>query len=196
MLSEVSAVPAAELPIGALRDHLRLGTGFADDALQDGVLEAALRGAIDAVEARTGLALIERAFELRLRRWSAPDGAPLPVRPIARLKAVEVIDAVETVIPLEAGRVLVTAGPGGQPVLAATSGDLPTIPRGGAIVIHLAAGFGSWGMVPPALRQAVMMLAAFFYEDRGTLGGEGVPPAVTALIAPWRMLRLSVGGTR
>ena len=62
MLTELEPVPTAALPLSALRDHLRLGTGFADDALQDAILEAALRGALGAVEARIGRMLIARTL--------------------------------------------------------------------------------------------------------------------------------------
>ena len=34
MLTEQTAVPAAALPVQALKDHLRLGSGFADAGLQ------------------------------------------------------------------------------------------------------------------------------------------------------------------
>ena len=63
-LGFVPIVAFFALPLAALRDHLRLGTGFGDDSLQDGVLEQALRGAIAAIEGRTEKALI------------APMGAP------------------------------------------------------------------------------------------------------------------------
>ena len=38
MLIEQSAVPSGSLPIAELREHLRLGTGFSDAAVQDAVL--------------------------------------------------------------------------------------------------------------------------------------------------------------
>ncbi len=44
MLTEETAVPAAALPVQALKDHLRLGTGFADDGLQDGLIESLSAG--------------------------------------------------------------------------------------------------------------------------------------------------------
>ncbi len=45
-----------------LREHLRLGTGFGEDGLQDPVLAGFLRAALAAIEGRTGKALIARDF--------------------------------------------------------------------------------------------------------------------------------------
>ena len=46
MLVEQTTVPTAALPVAEFKDHLRLGTGFADDGVQDDVLETYLRAAI------------------------------------------------------------------------------------------------------------------------------------------------------
>ena len=62
MLIEESQLPEAALPVAALRRHLRLGTGFAEDDLQDAVLGSFLRAALAAIEARTGKALMARGF--------------------------------------------------------------------------------------------------------------------------------------
>ena len=56
MLIEETAVPLAALPLAEFKAHLRLGTGFADDDIQDPVLESFLRAAMAAIEARTGKA--------------------------------------------------------------------------------------------------------------------------------------------
>ena len=39
----MTTVSAAVLPVQAMKDHLRLGTGFGDDGLQDALIEAHLR---------------------------------------------------------------------------------------------------------------------------------------------------------
>ncbi|MGR3464306.1 head-tail connector protein, partial [Limimaricola sp.] len=57
-LIETGAVPEAALPIEGFRAHLRLGTGFAEDGLQDAGLAGFLRAAIAAIEARTGKVLL------------------------------------------------------------------------------------------------------------------------------------------
>ena len=69
MLTEVSAVALAVLPVQALKDHLRLGTGFSDGAMQDGLLASYLRAALAAIEGRTGKAILQRRFKLVLPAW-------------------------------------------------------------------------------------------------------------------------------
>ena len=63
MLIEETAPAAEALPIAALREHLRLGTGFeiADDTAEDMALAGFLRAAIATIEARTGKVLLTGA---------------------------------------------------------------------------------------------------------------------------------------
>ncbi|MFP4275727.1 MAG: hypothetical protein ACLFRU_11945, partial [Paracoccaceae bacterium] len=82
MLNEENPVPHSALPVEEFKAHLRLGTGFGEDAVQDAVLESFLRAALAAVEARTGKILISRNFTYRLSRWRDPEAQPLPVAPV------------------------------------------------------------------------------------------------------------------
>ena len=80
-LVELTEVPDEALPVALLREHLRLGTGFPDDSLQDALLAGFLRAALAAIEGRTGKALLERSFALTLsawRCWSAASPSPSP----------------------------------------------------------------------------------------------------------------------
>ena len=65
MLKELTVVPGASLPVQALKDHLRLGTGFTEDGMQDGLIEAYLRAAMAAVEGRIGKVLLARQYRDR-----------------------------------------------------------------------------------------------------------------------------------
>jgi uncharacterized phiE125 gp8 family phage protein len=79
----------------------------------------------------------------------------------------------------------------------AVTGSLPVIPLGGRVEISFTAGFGvAWADVPADLRQAVMLLAAQFYETRHDVGDgvAGLPVAVQALIERWRTVRILGGG--
>ncbi|MGB1209276.1 MAG: head-tail connector protein, partial [Paracoccaceae bacterium] len=70
------------------------------------------------------------------------------------------------------------------------------IPTGGMAQIHFTAGFGpTFGDVPADLRQAVLLLAAHYYEYRDeTALSEGCMPfGVTALLARYRKMRLGMG---
>ncbi len=92
LLIEQTSVPMAALPVAEFRDHLRLGSGFADDGLQDAVLETCLRAAISSIEARTGKALIEKQYLLSITGWKQPGWHPIPVAPVTGLVSLSLID--------------------------------------------------------------------------------------------------------
>jgi uncharacterized phiE125 gp8 family phage protein len=196
MLVEVAPVATGALPVAGLKDHLRLGSGFTDDGLQDGLLEGFLRAALATIEGRTGKALLTRAFTLTLAAWRAGDRQVLPLAPVSAVTALVLIDALgaETAVPGGAWRLLPDMH---RPCLAAITGALPTIPPHGAARIALTAGYGpAWSDLPPDLRQAVLLLAAHYYEYRQdtALGAGCMPFGVTALIERYRSPRLTLGG--
>lgn len=193
ILTEVSAPPTAALPVRGLAEHLRLGSGFADDGSQDAVLELYLRSAMAAVEARLGRALLARDFSLTLTRWREEGCQPLPIGPVRSVEAVTLVDA---------GGLASEAEPDGwsvmrdsqRPRLVGRFGrNLPKLPRAGHAEIRFTAGFGaSWDEVPADLRQAVLMLAAHFYENRAESGfaAGSMPFGVLVLIEAYRATRL------
>ncbi|WP_037227429.1 head-tail connector protein [Roseobacter sp. GAI101] len=198
MLIEETSVPDAALPVDAFKGHLRLGTGFDTDTLQDEVLVSFLRAALAAIEARTGKALIRRNFSWSLMAWRTPEGQGLPVAPVQMVSSVTIIarDGVETVIDPE--RYWLERDMQ-RPTLRPTSTLLPTIPTAGSVVIALEAGFGAtWAEVPADLKQAVFLLAAHYYEFRHetNLSDGCMPFGVSSLIERYRNLRIGVGASR
>ncbi len=193
MLVEQTPVPSAALPVAQFKDHLRLGSGFADDAVQDVVLEAHLRAAMAAIEARTGKALITRAYGWPLTAWRDLGAQVLPVAPVSAITGLSIFDRLDAEEVVNPSRYRL-APDRHRPRLVATGFCLPTIPVGGRAVIGFDAGFGpAWDDVPADLRHATLMLASRFYEARGGDAGE-VPGEVVALIQPWRVMRLFGGG--
>lgn len=196
-LTEETAVPGAALPLDALKDHLRLGSGFALAPDQDGLLESHLRAAIAAIEGRIAKALITRRFRLVLEGWRDADAQGLPLAPVSAVAEVVLVDAGGAAVPVAPGRYRLIADLH-RPRLAGTGASLPAPHPGGRIEILFDAGFGpGWTDVPADLRQAVVLLAAEFYEYRHD-GGErgGLPARVQALIEGWRQLRILGGGRR
>ena len=192
MLTEMTTVPGAALPVQAFKDHLRLGTGFSDDGMQDGLIEAYLRAAIAAIEGRIGKVLIARRFKLVLEDWRSAGEQPLPVAPVTGVVSVTVVDAAEVPLVVGAGRYrLVTDMQ--RPKLTAVGVLLPVVPMDGRAEVVFDAGFGAtWAAVPVDLAQAVLLLAAEYYELRqaGDSGQAGLPFAVQALIERWRTVRI------
>jgi uncharacterized phiE125 gp8 family phage protein len=195
MLTEQTPVPSAALPVEELKDHLRLGSGFAGDALQDGLIEGYLRAAVAAIEGRIGKMLFQRRFLWVLDHWRDTEQA-LPVAPVASIVSVTLVDAsgTETVVPPATYRLVPDLH---RPRLAGRATLLPTIPADGTVKLVFDAGFGpAWGDVPVDLRQAVLLLASEYYEHRHDAGAEqaGLPFGVVALIERWRTVRLLGGG--
>jgi len=197
MLSEETTVPLAALPVAQFKEHLRLGSGFADDDLQDGLIEGFLRSAMAAIEARTGKALIERTFSWSVTRWREASEQVLPISPVSAIVDVVLMDHLDvgTVIDAASYRLRPDLQ---RPVIAAVAGQLPTIPNLGSARIQMMAGFGpEWSDLPADLAQAVFLLAAHYYEYRHEIQYDGgcMPFGVSALIERYRIVRLSGGGT-
>lgn len=200
LLREETAPPFGVLPVAALRDYLRLGSGFgvaAEDAAEARALAVFLRAAMTRIEAQTGKVLLARAFRLQLDDWRDRMRQVLPLAPVRHVEAVEIIDSagVSTVVPQEGWRLIEDDH---RPVLMPVGLCLPHVPRLGSVVLRFTAGFGErWEDVPADLAQAVLVLAAGYYEDRGLDGKtHALPASVYSLIEPWRPLRLSAGGRR
>lgn len=192
MLIEQTTVPESALPVEKLRAHLRLGTGFADDTLQDAVLVGFLRAAIAAVEARTGKALIEREFVLSLTEWYGPSMQVLPLAPVVAVTTVTRIDRVGMRSEVD-NELYWLERDMHQPRVRSVGSVLPGVPSDGAVEIAFRAGFGSaWDDMPADLAQAVMLLAAHYYEFRNetTLSEGCMPFGVTSLIERYRVMRL------
>ena len=193
MLVEETVVPAAALPVAVLRDHLRLGTGFADDGLQDGVLEDCLRAAITAIEGRTGKALLTRVWRWSVSAWRDLGRQVLPVAPVSAVTGFAIRDRNGVETPVPAGWRL--AADLHRPAVVATGLVLPTIPVGGSAEFVFEGGFAAeWSGVPADLRQAVLLLAAHYYEHRlSVVEGGGLPAGVASMIERYRNVRLFGG---
>lgn len=197
MLTEETPVPVGALPVEEMKHHLRMGSGFADDGLQDGLIEAYLRAAMAAIEGRIGKMLFARRFLWVLDAWRETEQAlPVsPVSPVSGLVSVTLVDAAggEVVVPSGAYRLVPDLH---RPRLAGRGGALPAFPMEGMVKVVFDAGFGAaWTDVPVDLRQAVLLLASEYYEHRHDDDAQaaGLPFGVVTLIERWRNVRI-LGG--
>ena len=196
MLVEETPVPLLALPVAEFKDHLRLGSGFTDDGVQDAVLESYLRAAMAAIEARTGKILIERTFSWTLTAWRDARRQPLPVAPVNAISAVTLLDmqGAETIVDADTWYLEPDMQ---RPSLQPVGTCLPSLSAGGSVRIGMLAGFGpEWSDLPSDLAQAVMLLAAHFYEYRHDVSrsAPAMPIGVLALIESYRTVRLFMGG--
>lgn len=186
MVTERTEIADASLPLARFRSHLRLGSGFADDSLQDDLLKGFLKAALSAVEARTGRALIARDFAWTVSQWRSDRGVRCPIEPVSAIVSAMIggadMRAQLSLVP-EAGGMMVKP-------LGAT---LPTIPSGQVADVVLHAGYGpEFDDLPGDLQQAVLLLATHYYEFRGemALSAGCMPFGVSTLIERYRPVRL------
>ena len=198
MLSEVTTVPDAALPVDEFKAHLRLGSGFGTGSVQDAVLVSFLRAAVTAIEARTSKVLFERAFMAGFTVWRDSAAQPLPIAPVSAVSGVVLVDRTGARTDVDAEAYWLerdTHCPRLRPVGA----ELPKVPYAGMAEVELTAGYGPvWTDIPADLRQAVLLLAAHFYEYRDeTALSEGCMPfGVASLIERYKVVRLYGGGAR
>lgn len=194
MMMEEGALAGSALPVADLRDHLNLGDS--DGGAADGLLGSCLRAAMAAIEARTGKVLIARPFRWRFGHWRSPEGQPLPLAPVGLVHEVALVDATGTAEALSPERWQLR--PDLHRPLLRMIGGLPAIPADGWVEISFTAGFGaSWAELPADLRQAVLMLAARYFEDRAEAGQvQALPFGVMSLIERFRSVRILGGGRR
>jgi len=161
----------------------------ADDVLIASLVSAARNH----VEAMARSALIAQTWRLVLDRWP-DDGRIAPrIGPLRALSAARVFDAVGEGRELDPDMFVVDRAAN---VIAAPGWSLPVPGRSVAgIELDIEAGFGEAASdVPPRLLQALRMLVAHWYENRGLIAiGQTVammPATVNALIASHRVLSL------
>lgn len=170
--------------------HMRLATGAGGDVPADQAsdIAEAIRASISHLETQLGLCLLPRGFVWtgRLRRDLS---VAVPMVPVRMLTSAEVVRDAGGVESIEVDRFRIEPGIVRTRIFARFSIQ-------GILSIAFDAGFGAeWQDTPDDLRRAVLMLAAHYYDARHAVGtaGAGMPFGVSALIQPWRPMRLSAG---
>ena len=183
--------PAVE-PVTLAEAKLFLRVEHDDD---DDLIAALVAGSRIHVEAQTRRALITQTWRLTRDAWPRSGRFfVLPV-PLVSLVAARIYKSDNTTqaLDLSAFTLDKTAAPA---MLAFTPGTLPVPGRPAAgIEVDVTTGYGAAGEnVPEPLRQAIRLLTAHWYENRGLAAvGQQVallPATVAALIAPYRVLSL------
>lgn len=189
-MTPLALTPPAQEPVSLseARQFLRL-----DQTEEDGLLASLITAARLMVEAASGRCLIDQAWRLVLDRW--PDGGEirLPLSPAGSVTAARVYDLRGEAQPVAAGALQLDQV--ADPPLIRIVDEVPEIGRAhGAIEIDLVTGYGATAeAVPALLRQAVLRLAARWFEQRGDVVGrdaQALPAEIMGLVAPFRRARL------
>jgi uncharacterized phiE125 gp8 family phage protein len=183
--------PAIEpVTLADAKSYLRIEHAADDDALL-----ALIAGARIHVEAQTRRALITQTWRLSRDAW--PDDGriavlPVPLRALAAAR-IHKADGTTLALPAAAFAADTAAAPA---VLAFAPATLAGPGRAVAgIELDVEVGYGPAATdVPQPLRQAIRMLVAHWYENRGvTASGSAaaaLPESVAALLRPYRVLAL------
>ncbi|HEV7259720.1 MAG TPA: phage head-tail connector protein [Bosea sp. (in: a-proteobacteria)] len=164
-----------------------------DQSAEDDLLATLITAARLMVEAASGRLLVDQAWRVVIDRW--PDGGEirLPLSPVSAITAARVYDVLGTAQPVAPGALQLDTV--ADPPVIRLAGEVPEIGRPrGAIEIDVVAGFApTAAAVPALLRQAVLRLAARWFEQRGDVVGrdaEALPAEIMTLVAPFRRVRL------
>jgi uncharacterized phiE125 gp8 family phage protein len=183
--------PAAE-PITLVEAKQFLRVEHDDD---DDIITALIAGSRIHVETQTRRALITQSWRLTRDAWPATGCLALLPVPVKTLDAVRVYKSDGTTLALDlAGFALDKSE---APARLLFANGAPVVPQRAAagIEIDITCGYGDAGTdVPEPLRQAIRLLVAHWYENRGlvAVGSEVavLPQSAAALIAPYRVLAL------
>jgi uncharacterized phiE125 gp8 family phage protein len=189
-MTPLALTPPAQEPVSLAeaRIFLRLDQSAEDDLLTTLITAARLM-----VEAVSGRLLVDQTWRIVIDRW--PDGGEirLPLSPVSTITAARVYDVLGAPQPVAPSALQLDKA--ADPPVVRVIGEVPEIGRDrGAIEIDVVAGFGATAAAVPALlRQAVLRLAARWFEQRGDVVGrdaEALPPEIMTLVAPFRRVRL------
>ena len=184
-------VPALEpLSLQEAKAYLRVEIDDDNDLIAALIVSARVH-----TEARTRRALIAQTWRLTLNAWPESVRIALLPAPLRSLTAVRVYrsdgtsDAVSPdafTLDRATAPALVSFAPGAVPLPGRTTAG---------VEIEFVAGYGEAAAdVPGALRQAIRLLVAHWYENRGLVAvGQStnvLPETVAALIAPYVVLSL------
>lgn len=189
MSAMLLVAPAAEpLSVAEAKGFLRVAHDD-DDALIASLIAAA-RGQVEALT-RRGLLL--QTWRVVLDAWPRDGRVALRIGPLRAVIAARVFDAAGHASALDVQRFVVDASQG---MIASPCWALPAPRRSTAgIELDVEIGFGATAAeVPEPLRQALRLLVAHSYDNRGLVAlGASVamlPSGVAALVAPYRGLSL------
>jgi uncharacterized phiE125 gp8 family phage protein len=190
-MPSILLTPPAVEPVTRDEAKQYLRVEHADD---DDIITALIAGARVHVEAQTKRALITQSWRITADGWPKTGRLTVMPAPLQNLSAARVYDAGGT--PHDIDTQAFVAEPATS-VLAFFPGALPAPGRATAgIALDVVCGYGDAAAdVPEPLRQAIRVLIAHWYENRGLVAGAAVQTAVLpasfmALIAAYRVLSL------
>jgi uncharacterized phiE125 gp8 family phage protein len=189
-MSAILLIPPSAEPWSVAEAKTFLRVEHDDDDAVIAALIAAARGHVEALSRR---ALLVQRWRFVLDAWPAGGRLDPRIGPLRGLIAARVFDTFGNAHSIDLSTFVVDAAAN---VIAAPCFAVPPPGRACAgIELDVELGYGALGTdVPNALRHAIRMLVAHWYENRGLAAiGANVamlPAGLGALVAPYRVLSL------
>ncbi|MEM6667633.1 MAG: head-tail connector protein [Pseudomonadota bacterium] len=187
-LRRLTPAVAEAVPLDDFLDHLRLSLGLTDPPTETPAAERALACAVAAIERSTSLACLRQTWKWELPTWTNARSERLPILPVLTVASVSAIAEDGRWTPFEP-----STWRHSDDQIHAVGAWLPAAGPSGVQVVF-EAGFGDHHTDLPAdLKQAVLLLAAHYFERRHAVDAGNVrslPNGLQSLLAPFRQLRL------
>lgn len=185
----IEAPSVEPVSLAEMKAHLRLSSTDEDELIGKLIVAARLT-----IEAATGCELISQRWRVVMNRWPSDGVVRLPVKPLISCDAVRVYSDATTSATLPSSHYYVDRFASPPRIVLLTAPAEPGRATSG-VEIDVTVGYGASATSPPeALRQAVVRLAARWFERRGDDPLEeaeiALPQDVATLIAPYRDFRI------
>ena len=167
-----------------------------DETAEDGLITTLIAAARLHIEGTTARALIAQSWRLVLDCWPMDRVVPLPVGPVMSLTAITAYDDEGDPHDIALAQFLAeTDVAPARLMLPRTVEGMPALRERQGIEIDYAAGYGTDREdVPVDLRQALLVLCAYWYEHRDAVimagSGSVVPAGFDRMVAPYKRVRL------
>lgn len=192
MTAYLLAGPAIEpVTLAEAKAHLRV-----DDTAEDGLIATLIAAARIHLEGTTARALIAQSWRLVLDSWPPDRIVPLPVGPLISLTAITAYDDAGDPHDISLAQVMPeTAIAPARLLLPQTVAGMPELRDRQGIEVDYVAGYGTDAEdVPADLRQALLQLVGYWYENRDAVliagSGSVVPSGFDRVVAAYRPVRL------
>ena len=164
-----------------------------DHNSDDDLISALITAARLTLEAATRSMFNTQSWRLVYDQWPGGDVFAIPLAPFLTLDGMRVRDAANVAAVVPPASYVLDSAPGSARIAFTIAPPAPGRAIGG-IEIDVSVGFGAAAAdVPAALRLAIKMLAARWYENRGDAvsDAEALPADIASVIAPFRRPRLA-----
>ncbi len=182
--------PSVEpVSLAEAKQWLRVETDAEDTLVSSLIVSARL-----VAEQTTRRLLLSQGWRILLDAWPSGDVFDLPLAPLLSVDAIRMRDAAGGVQTLDVASYMADLGPDRSRLAFVSPPPSPARAMNG-VEIDVTAGYGAdAGDVPQPIRQAMLMLIAHWFENRGDVFDHdraSLPAPVAALLSPWRRARLA-----